>query len=973
MQKVRQKVCGFLFLFCSFAGTAALPAQTPPAMPSLRLNATLESYSLGAYSMIAEDKSRSWTIEELVAGEHDASFHPSTSATPSFGFTRSAWWLKVHVFNDGLADPLILNILPAYTDYLDVYLVPDTAIAPLPQPLPQGEGSKEEGRGSKVNSSPLAGEVGRGVLAWHTGEFRPVSTRDIKSGNFVFALGDALAPGKGATLYFRLEATDSLGFYGTLETFRLYADEAPTDTLWRGLYIGALLIFVIYLLILYFARSDTAYLFFALYFFAHILYQLMNSGLGLVYVWKDNLFLHRFADYSGYLIPIFIFLFGGKYLHLKNRARLLNNILCAFLVALYVFSVLVSPGWGFKLLNIIGFPILGYYLAFLIYAIAKKWENSLTCLVIWISSVIPNTIRVLDNLDIVNMGIAAEYASEFVLLIQILLGSVFLSVNYRKEFVKMANEQAESEAQRRFLGTMNHELRMPISVMLGMNEMITRSTKDAELKRYAETSTAAGTTLIGMVNDMLDLNRISAGRFEITEAPYSTAELTQRLKETGKAFCARYGGKNIDFNVQAENLEPVLKGDVQRIRQIATNLLSNAFKYTKEGSVTRSSTSVVEPVETTSQRQAGGLDKLDHRRLFISVSDTGGGIKKEDIEKLFEPFYRVHEEKDSSPVEGAGLGLAIAKEFAAAMNGNISVKSKLGSGSVFTLELPQELASPSELPDISPEDGFLYTAPNARILVVDDSHENLQLMQLLLLRIKSRIDTASSGKEALEKVKTSAYDLIFLDYMMPGMDGLETFNAFKKITGFATPVIAFTGEAQKETRDMLMNAGFSDYLVKPVAPQDLEDAIRKRLPPELVETRGGGSGGETIPPGLEAALDKHGVSLKDALEYNNDSLELVHRTAEILVQSYDKRKGEMAELIAQGNWEGLRYLAHSLKSTLRSIGAINAADTAKRLELYCKKSVVEPVETTSAALIKNTAALLFTEWEDAINGYRINN
>jgi CheY-like chemotaxis protein/HPt (histidine-containing phosphotransfer) domain-containing protein len=322
------------------------------------------------------------------------------------------------------------------------------------------------------------------------------------------------------------------------------------------------------------------------------------------------------------------------------------------------------------------------------------------------------------------------------------------------------------------------------------------------------------------------------------------------------------------------------------------------------------------------------------------------------------------------------FGLAIAKEFANAMNGNIRVKSEYGRGSTFTLEQPQEPASPQDVPEAAPEAGFLYTAPDAVILVVDDSKEHLQMTKLLLQRIKSRIDTAGSGEEAVEKVRTRAYDLIFLDYMMPGMDGLETFKAFKKIKGFATPVIAFTGEAQKETREALLNAGFADYLLKPVSTQNLEDAIRKHLPEELIEARGAGSGGETIPPDLEAALEKHGVSLKDALEYNNESFELLYRTAEILVQSYDERKSEMEGLIARGDWEGLRYLAHSLKSTLCSIGAANAADTAKRLETYCKKAVVDkPVGLANPAptLIRNTAALLFTEWEEAINGYRTHN
>jgi CheY-like chemotaxis protein/HPt (histidine-containing phosphotransfer) domain-containing protein len=331
------------------------------------------------------------------------------------------------------------------------------------------------------------------------------------------------------------------------------------------------------------------------------------------------------------------------------------------------------------------------------------------------------------------------------------------------------------------------------------------------------------------------------------------------------------------------------------------------------------------------------------------------------------------------------------------MGGTIRVDSEYGRGSTFTLELPQAPASPQDVPEAAPEAGFLYTAPNAVILVVDDSKEHLQMTKLLLGRIKSRIDTAGSGEDALEKVRTRAYDLIFLDYMMPGMDGLETFKAFAKIKGFATPVIALSGEAQKETREALLDAGFADYLQKPVAPQELEDAIRKRLPPELVEARGAGGGGEAVPSELEAALDARGVSLKEALEYNNESLDLLRRTAEILVQSYDERKGEMEGFIARGDWEGLRFMAHSLKSTLRGIGAANAADTAKRLETYCKKAVgtsgldkldhretspTEPIThltpktynlTPEYALIKNTAALLFTEWEEAINGYRTHN
>lgn len=389
-----------------------------------------------------------------------------------------------------------------------------------------------------------------------------------------------------------------------------------------------------------------------------------------------------------------------------------------------------------------------------------------------------------------------------------------------------------NKAKNVFISNMSHEIRTPINAVLGMDEMILRESSEEHIRQYAYNIRSAGKMLLSIINDILDYSKIEAGKMEIIPVEYSSNAL---IDDICSIVSIKVKEKNLKFNVNIdENIPSRLYGDELRIKQIIINILTNAVKYTEKGSVTFT----VDCVQAEGEGMTG---------LRVKVEDTGIGMRKEDMSRLFTAFERL-EEKRNRNIEGTGLGMSIVVRLLEQMNSRLDVDSVYGQGSTFSFVLPQkvidstpagnfEAAKKKRLEEQKPDE--IPYAPNAKVLAVDDTSFNLTLVTHLLKRTGIKPDTASSGEECLKKAAENHYDLILLDHVMPGMDGVETLDRLRSMGGrFADiPVIALTANVMSGARERYLNAGFSDFIEKPIVPSKLEAALVNYLPPELLEKR----------------------------------------------------------------------------------------------------------------------------------------
>ena len=577
----------------------------------------------------------------------------------------------------------------------------------------------------------------------------------------------------------------------------------------------------------------------------------------------------------------------------------------------------------------------------------------------WMESVMPETGRAIA------LKLIAALAG---LLLLLILGvSIFLRVEARAREeeisrVMRAMEDKSNRAKSDFLANMSHEIRTPINAILGMNEMVMRETEKESIRGYSKKIQNASQALLSLINDILDFSKMESGCIEIEEGEY---QLQTLVDDTVNIIQPKAEQKELLFLTKIDRgLPKVLFGDEVRIRQVLVHILKNAVKYTKKGKVTF----VV----------SGMVDKDNHMaELKFKITDTGVGIRRADLPDLFKKFERADLVKNRS-IEGVGLGLSISYQLMQKMNGYIEADSIYGEGSEFTVTLPQKIVSMdsvdvplrgiAERGVVSSDECLL--AEGAEILLVDDNEVNLFVVQNLLERTKARVTKCSSGKECLKMMQKKHFDLIFLDHMMPELDGIETVQISREMKNNKckdTPMIALTANAVAGARDIYVKEGFQDYLSKPVNGGQLEEILRKYLPEELrrVEKKPEVSNSdkkadEDIPenrqetkkehhsnmavieivPGSKSSKAAEKLSFLDietGVEYSGGDVEMYREFLEMSCDVKDENERKIQERYAQSDWKQYVTLVHALKSSSLTVGAVTLSEAAKALELEGKK------------------------------------
>lgn len=528
---------------------------------------------------------------------------------------------------------------------------------------------------------------------------------------------------------------------------------------------------------------------------------------------------------------------------------------------------------------------------------------------------------------------------------------IFFMIFNRKlsEAAEQANQA--NEAKSYFLSTMSHDIRTPMNAILGLNEMVLRDSHDDVIVGYSENIKTAGNTLLGIINDILDFSKIEAGRMDIINVDYSFVSV---LNDLVNMVRKKAEDKGLAFNMNIDrDLPSVLNGDEIRIKQVITNILSNAVKYTKEGSV------------SFSVGYKNVPDKPDSIILTISVADTGIGIKPEDMDKLFEAFERIEEKKNRN-IEGTGLGMTIAQSFLTMMGSHLEAESVYGEGSVFSFDIEQKVVNREPIGDY--KEAFIrslkerrnyrekFIAPGTDVLVVDDTPVNLTVFTNLLNRSQMTIDTCESGDEAVELYKNKHYDVIFLDHMMPNKDGIETLNEMHGLQGTPndqTPVVCLTANAISGMREMYINAGFDDYITKPINPDRLEGTLLKFLPKDKVSliSDDGESESENYDiPEFLYHIDE--IDVEAGIDHCGNGESYI-ATLKTYLDTVTKNADDIEMFWKAGDIRNITTKVHALKSTSKVIGALELGEFAEKLEEAGKRGDMEMLDRELPKLISD--------------------
>ena len=500
-----------------------------------------------------------------------------------------------------------------------------------------------------------------------------------------------------------------------------------------------------------------------------------------------------------------------------------------------------------------------------------------------------------------------------------LINVIIYNRSAKERLRALENAVHANKAKSAFLSNMSHEIRTPMNSIVGMSELLSNEVLNERQAEYVNDIRISATALLGIINDILDISRIEAGKMQLNPIDFDINQLLVSV-ESMFAFMAQQKGLSFEMQMLSE-LPSCLYGDDIRIRQILINILGNAVKFTHKGNVTL---------------KVGSNGDM----LCFDIEDTGIGIKNEDLAQIFADFEQVDMSHNRN-IQGAGIGLSITRNLVTMMNGTISVESEYGQGTVFRVEIPLIEGNPDKMEKNEAEAELIY-APKADILVVDDTEINLNVAAGLLNLSGISCDTAESGMDAIEKIKAKKYDIVFMDHMMPQMDGVEATKIIRETYDKNKLIIlALTANAIEGTREMLLDAGMNDYLSKPIDQARLNKVLAKWLPAHKKEVRNDESVNNQDRPLSELLTQVETISdidLQLGLERIAWQQDIYEKSLRILVRRLPETMARLNSFLNDNDLAGFSIEVHGLKGSLNNIGATSLALKAEALEHRAKES-----------------------------------
>lgn len=664
-------------------------------------------------------------------------------------------------------------------------------------------------------------------------------------------------------------------------------------------------------------------------------------------------------------LMLILFYYSYKYLEIVIEEEIGDRIKKNILADIYV--TLGSLGIIFLPLNYIETPQgnysfgpaaftiyigVAFYLLLIIWNLIKYWED------------IPNKKRLAMFIVIISEVVVGIYQIfvptaliSCLAIVLLNLGIYLTTENPDAILVEMLEKETKradiaNQAKTDFLARMSHEIRTPIHAILGMNEMILRETEDDDIREYAKDVENAANSLLSIINDILDITKIEAGKITIIPVEY---DFFNMLNDIFNMIQFRAEEKSLEFKMDIDETIPnIMMGDDIRIRQVLINLLNNAIKYTFNGKVSLKISKVL-------------CEEDDMVALLFEVKDTGIGIKEEDIEKLYVPFQRIEEERNRK-IEGTGSGMNISMQLLALMDSSLIVESVYGEGSTFSFVLKQKIIDERPIENIETRireqdkkyvDKGDFQAPNATVLVVDDNAVNRKVMKSLLKKTKICVDVAEDGYTCLEMIKKKHYDIIFLDHMMLGLDGIQTLHRMKQMNDSMckeVPVIALTANAVVGAKEMYLKEGFDAFLSKPISIDKLEKLIFALLPKHLVVSAEATEEIEQlrdiesdVTQKIEGLPDVEGIDWKQALLYLRDE-KLLKETARNFYYANETEAIHLEECYDalekdENAMNEYRIRVHGMKGLAALIAANELRDKAKKLEFAARDEDIDTIRS----------------------------
>ena len=515
--------------------------------------------------------------------------------------------------------------------------------------------------------------------------------------------------------------------------------------------------------------------------------------------------------------------------------------------------------------------------------------------------------------------------------------------------IKRVRQQAEKAniAKSEFLANMSHEIRTPMNAIIGLNDIIMEGTGDPAIYAHAKDVKSAAKNLLAIINDILDLSKVEAGKMELVYEDYYLKTVVDEVVGMMDLAASKRG---LIMKYECDDTPPCrYNGDEGRIKQILINILNNAIKFTKEG--------YVRAYVTGRPGEQEGEELITFR-----VEDTGCGIREEDLEKIFEDFRQVDSKRNRS-VEGTGLGLAIVKHLIELMGGSINVESVYGEGTAVSITIPQKIVDPRPIAEVresplaEPERAEAFTAPGVKVLVVDDNLINRKVARGFLKSYAFDLTEAESGPEAIELVRQNRYDIIFMDHMMPVMDGIEAAEIIRRDcgeNGTAPAIIALTANAMSGMRERFLERGFQDFIAKPLDRRELGQLLARWVPEERRQ-----AGAEEAAPGAAdlSVFQIKGIDMEAASRYYVGDAEGFAELLELYYMDGQRKTGLLREL-ADSDISHYQVEVHGLKSASANIGAMDVSNMARAQENAAAQGDTDFIARQFPALMENYEELL---------------